>query len=173
MKTKTINVYEFSELSDKAKENAISNYITYFEYGWGDEAIKSVEAFCEHFGCTVNNYSIDFLEPNRNNFSISYAELEDGEIESLLNELGDYNKDTFKGLGDCKLTGVCFDEDVIDGFRTAWFNGERDLRELISEGISEWESSVRSDAEYQISEEGFADHCDCNNIEFNKEGEMI
>ena len=61
MKTRTINVYSFQELSDEAQEHAIDHFRNSDEgYFWGDECIKSIEGFLKHFGGRVTNYSIDW-----------------------------------------------------------------------------------------------------------------
>lgn len=178
MREKIIKVYKFDELSDQAKEHAIDKY-NQGEYFWGDDAMASLKAFLNHFNCNLKDWSIDFLEPYRNNIKIAYPDPEEDEalyedeILDLLNQLGSYDPETLRGNGDCKLTGYCMDESLIDGFRKAWFGGERDLKELIEAGISQWEIDVRVDAEYQYSEEGFKDLCEANDYEFTEDGEMI
>ena len=56
-----------------------------------------------------------------------------GEIRVMLKKLGTYNRRTLKGNGNCVLTGVCYDEDCIDGFRFAFIRKwvERDINALL------------------------------------------
>lgn len=175
MRTITTTAYQFSELSEGAKEKALEEWrCSDVEYFWGRDALNSLKKFIEHFGGTLSNYSIDFLEPHRNSYRIDLPEdLTKKEILSLLNKLGTYNKKTLKGHGDCKLTGYCMDEECIDGFRKAWFDGERDLLELINAGIHTWEQAVKADYEYQFTGEFFADHAEANGYEFTEEGQRI
>ena len=135
--------------------------------------MKSLKKFLEHFECILRDWEIDFLEPYRNTYRISYADLDEDEIKSLLDDLGTYDKDTLKGHGDCKLTGYCSDEDLIDGFRIAWHKGVRDLEELIHAGIQSWQKAAQADAEYQYSEEGYKDLCEANDYEFYEDGRFF
>lgn len=58
MKTKTINIYSFSELSDKAKEYAIDEYRNRMhEYFWADENRETLEKFAEIFPIKVTYWS--------------------------------------------------------------------------------------------------------------------
>jgi hypothetical protein len=48
MKTRTINVYEFSELSDEAKEKAIEKlYDINVDYDWWDSNYEDFENLCQ------------------------------------------------------------------------------------------------------------------------------
>ena len=173
MKTIQVNVFSFSELSDEAKEKALKNWgESDIDYFWGNDAVKSLQAFIEHFNGDLSNYNIDFLEPYRNNYHITVPDnMTAKEIFSLLKQLGSYNKKTLRGDGECKLTGYCMDEELIDGFRRAWFNSERDLMQLIYAGIHTWEQAIKSDYEYEFTEEFFKDHAESNNYEFTEDGE--
>lgn len=59
MQTKTIEVYEFKELTEKAKEKAIQEYRdknhTFF---WNDEYKNSLNEFEKHWPIKINNYEI-------------------------------------------------------------------------------------------------------------------
>lgn len=60
MKTKTIEVYSFSELSDKAKKRAIEKRRDDQEYYWHDENVKSLKAFCDSFPVKYTDFSYGF-----------------------------------------------------------------------------------------------------------------
>lgn len=173
MKTIEINLYSFAELSDEAKEKALENYANSTEYFWANDSIKSLEKGIEHFNCYLQNYRIDFLEPYRNSVTIDYPEIDftKKELKSLVLSMGSYDKKTLRGHGECKFTGVCFDEDFADGVRKAFFSGEIDLKELILSGVSSWEDAVKKDYEFEFTAEFYTDHCDINNIEFTEDGE--
>ena len=49
MKTKQINVYEFSELSEKSKKKALENYSSTTVYAFQSDADKTLTAFCNAF----------------------------------------------------------------------------------------------------------------------------
>jgi len=176
MRLKEIEVYKFQELSEKAK-NKFRDSELEIGYFRCDEAINSIKKLAEHFNSELKNYSIDFLDGYRNEYLIdvpSYMEdVTEEELKSLVDSLGKYNKDTFKGLGDCVLAGVCFDEDAIDGLRIAYFNGIRDIKTLLERAFDSWYKSANADAEYQISDEGLTELCEANEYEFLSNGDLI
>lgn len=57
--TKTFKIYNFDELSDKAKENAINHYRESMQFGWQDEIINTIEKIAEAMSCDYNYYSYD------------------------------------------------------------------------------------------------------------------
>ena len=176
MRLKEIEVYKFHELSEKAKDKFRYSGLTLGYYS-SDDAIKSIAKLAEHFNSEFKNYSIDFLEGYHNKYSMdvpSYMEdITEEELKSLIDSLGEYNKDTFKGLGDCVLTGVCFDDDAIDGLRIAYFNGIRDIKTLLERAFDSWYKSAHAEAEYQISNEGLTELCTANDYEFLSNGIII
>ena len=74
MKTIEINLYSFDELSDKAKEKALKEYIENedFSFIW-EEAHEKVKAFCDK--TIVKTYQDSWLEPNFNNIDDSILNL--------------------------------------------------------------------------------------------------
>jgi len=174
MKTKTINLYEFSELSDEAKQTALNNNANTSEYFWGDDAIKSLEKFMEHFNCSLTRYSIDWFEKYRNEIKIDIPDYMENisvkELRGYIKSMGKFNPKTKRGLGECKFTGYCADEDAADGARKAFFGGERNLYDILYAGYKEWYRVANTDYEFQLSEEGFSEHCDANDYEFNEDG---
>ena len=169
--TKEYKVYRFSELSEEAKRQAIEDYNADMPFHWSDEAMGSLKAGIKHFGCSLNDWSIDYLEPHRNRYTIDYSRYD--KEEDLLEDIegmGSYNPETLKGLGDCKFTGHYTDENFCDGVRKKYFDGERDIKELILAGIQEWETAVRIDAEYQYTEEFMNDTSEINDWEYTEDG---
>lgn len=58
MRQQVINVYQFNELSDSAKENAINWYRNAGEYAWTEEWIDSLYAFADAIDITIDDYSV-------------------------------------------------------------------------------------------------------------------
>ena len=178
MRTLQTTIYKFNELPEEGKEKAIERFRqTEYEHGynWSDDSVSSVLKFAEHFGCSIERWSFDFAEPHRNEYRIDtpYQEWEEDEVQQALDALGTYDPKTLRGNGECKLTGMCFDEDCIDGFRIEWYKGERDIEELIRAGIQTWETSVQNDWEHQVSDEGITESIECNEYEFTEDGKMV
>lgn len=169
--TTTKNIYTFEELTPEAKENAAMKLNE--EYFWASEAIESLKEFAKYFGSSLKNYSIDWSGSSYSSARFSERDMEPEEIESRLMNAGSFNPDTFKGNGDCKLTGVCTDESCLDGFRIAWMKGERDLGELLKAGFETWLDDCQKDYTDQCSIERTAEHCEANGYEFDEDGNLI
>ncbi len=171
--TKTITVYKFSELSDKAKEHAKNKHAEAFGYAWADEAIESLLALANHFDGKLTKYSVDFFDcSGRDMASFDMPEMEEDEIKELLNQLGSYNAKTLRGDGDCKLTGYCGDEDAIDGFRQAWHKGERNLDLLMDAAFDSWLKAAQLDCKDQYSDEQFEENSEANNYQYLENGKL-
>ena len=172
MRTKQIRVYRFAELSDEAKERAKQEYASACGYSWSTEALDSLKALARHFGGELSDWSIDwFGGPSSASFDM--PEMDRDEIAAELAKLGEYNPETLKGIGDCKLTGYCADESAIDGFRVAFVAGESDLVALMDAAFDAWIKDAQSDCKWQFSDEAFGEHCDANGYEFDERGELI
>lgn len=168
-----VQTFKFSELSDEAKEKVVSNLMEH-GYSWDSEAIESLEALAEHFNGKLENYSIDFFNSSPSSAKFSMPEMDCETIQKKLNELGTFNPDTLKGYGDCKLTGVCFDENAIDGFRKEFMTkNETNLNKLMQAAFQEWLKICQEDCEYQFSNEAIQETCEANEYEFLKDGRMI
>lgn len=174
MKTIEIKLFKFNELNEKAQEKAVEKYRdNTFEYHFADEALNSLKKFAEHFGSRLKNWEIDFFNcsPSFATFS-EIDEMEENELKELILSMGEFNPETLKGLGDCKFTGVCFDENAADGARKAFFEGERDINEILQAGFDTWLTDVHTDAEYQISDEAIKETLTVNEYDFTEDGKM-
>lgn len=145
MKTYTIKTYEFNELSEEAKENAI-NYVRNNWHDLGqhivDDVIESLKALEKEIGGRLD-YSISIV-PDRGEFIT----------------LKDYDKvrlvDLNKKKDDLPLTGVCWDYDVIDA--------------LMNEDLEEVLNIIHREGEYIYSDEGIQEMLDVNDYEFTEDG---
>jgi len=176
MRTIRTKVYQFSELSKYAQQKAVEDNAIYAEYFFADDAINSLREFAKHFNCEVKNYEFDFTGaycPSWVKFNTDNAEFTEDELSALIESMGGYNKENLRGDGDCVFSGYCADEDAADGARIAFFNGERDINNILQSGFNSWLKSIMADYEYQLSYEGFAEHCEANNLEFKADGTMF
>lgn len=174
MKTITINLYSFDELSEQAQQKALEDNAKDEEYFWSEPAIKSLEKFAEHFGASLKNYSIDWYEKYRNEifFDVPYQDMDEEDLKAVIEGMGTYNPKTLRGDGQCKFTGFCMDEAAADGARAAYFAGERDVKELLYAGYESWYKACNEDYAYQLSKEGFSEHCRANEYTFEQDGTM-
>ena len=172
-RTVTVTEYRFAELSEKAKDRAKQRAAESIGYSWADEALDSIKALAKHFGGRMVDWSIDWFASSYSSARFDMPEMDRKEIAELLAELGTFDPDTLKGHGECKLTGVCFDEDAIDGFRRAFHAGESDLGELMDAAFDSWLKAAQADAEDQYSDEQFAENCEANDYWFTEDGELV
>ena len=142
--------------------------------------MASLKALAEHFGGRLVDWSIDWSGSSYSCATFDMPENEYGgdaewhnEIAGKLLMLGSYNAETLKGLGDCKLTGACFDESAIDGFRQAWFAGETDLDKLIQAAFASWLADCQADFADQQTPDQFSETCEANGYEFDENGKLI
>ena len=176
MRTIEKRVFTFDELSDEAREKALQNYAQDGEYFWSDDVMNSIKKGLLHFGYALKNWDIDFSNVNQSSWRVDAPD-EDVEDEECFDvdveNMGSYDPETLKGYGDCKFTGVCFDEDFADGVRKEWKDGERNIRELMNAGVYSCLHAAQKDYEHQYSEEGYAEHCEANGYEFYEDGSMF
>lgn len=174
MRTITKNVYFFNELIHAAKERARRDYETSGQqYAFADEALASIKALASHFNGEVGRHAVDWTGAYPSQMTFNMPEMNRTEIRERLRALGSYNRETLRGNGDCKLTGYCADEDAIDGFRIAFTSGESDLEALMNAAFASWLQDAQSDAKYQFSTEGYAEHCEGNGYEFYQDGRLL
>lgn len=174
MRTIPLTIYNFDELpTDTAKQQAIDDYASHAGYVWAQEALLSLSRLAEFIGGTLKDYSIDWFNNSRSYATFEMPECDEEYIKSLLDLLGDYDPETLKGKGSCVLTGCCFDESAIDGFRKAFHNGERNIDRLMQAAFENWLKDVQSDCADSYTFEQFAENADANNMEFTEDGEIV
>lgn len=186
MQTIQINLYTFDELNEEAQEKAIEDWRRISAEGgyvWSGEALDTLKAGIKHFDGILNSYDIDWYTPGRSKVEFEtdtpdYYDAWDDDmssdeyeaemkkwVQAKIDGLGAYNPDTGKGLGDCKLTGVCFDEAFGDGAREAFLKGETDVNEIVQAGVEELLSYCMKDYEYQMSDEAIKEDIRANREE--------
>lgn len=144
MKTISINAYEYSELSDKAKLKALTDYQSDCEYYWSYDAIKSLEAFMTAVGVKMTDYQLDWLCPSRS--KVRYE--------------GTPHGDSIKE----ELTGAFSDYPL-----TITWNKTKSIELAVQAFLGD----ICKDYEYQLSEEGFIEYCEGNEIEFDEYGNQL
>lgn len=178
--TETRTAYQFDELTEKAKDAAIERHFNAVGWSWSEEAMASLKALADHFGGRLADWQVDFFGCSHSSAKFVMPEdFEDdaaawhGGIEDKLTSLGTYDPQTLKGHGGCKLTGFCFDESAIDGFRKAFHDGETDLESLMQSAFCSWLADCLADCADQQSYDQFSETCEANGYEFDENGELI
>lgn len=149
MKTIEVKLFEFSELSERAKENAINQVReSRWEYDWSGEVLLGLENFLNEIGAYITDYSIDWQYPSR-----SYVKVDSSNV----------NFDFEFESDDYSLTGYFTDYPLVK----TW-NKTKD----IDDSIYAWLIDCSKDYEYQISDEGIAEFIECNEYEFTEQGNI-
>lgn len=170
-------VMGFDELGDKEKAIARIELQSVHGYVFEKEAMASLEALANHFSAKLSDWEVDWAGNGSDNFShahfdTGYMEHSEKELEQLIDELGSYNPETLMGVGECVLTGVCHDEDAIDGLRRAWHSGVRDVGHLLQAGFRSWLKACQADYENFYEDKNLAEYCNANEYEFYANGEI-
>jgi hypothetical protein len=73
----------------------------------------------------------------------------------------------------CVLTGVCYDNDMLKPiYEFLECPDGRDFQDLIEDCISSICTSVQNEIEYNLSDKGIEEEIECNNYEFDEEGNI-
>jgi hypothetical protein len=189
MRTQETELYSFSELSEKSQDRVIADIAE--DIGGDDdnftlsECIDSLKKLADALCVTLSDWSIGPY--NRGNrCSLRQSFLGDDEIDTL-SDTGEKVEEWFweclrpKGYtpdqlkdgkfpGICGLSGVCFDDDVIEAVLDAIRSGE-----TLSRGF-DWAADrimriCEDDLEYRISEAGILEYLDQDEERYTEEGE--
>lgn len=159
MRTATLSIYKFSELSDTAKEAAIEHARenNWFGNAWDDESRQSIQTFCEHFNITLKDWSVGAYSP------IYYTHnAENKHFRGL--KLRDISPDN------CP-TGYCLDFTLWGTFHQV-FKKTGDAKLAFDAAIDEAFKDWRNDMESQLSNEYISEHLEINEYEFTEQGEF-
>jgi hypothetical protein len=137
-------IYSFNELSDKAKLRALTDYQSDAEYYWGYDALTSLKEFMNEVGVNLISYDIDWLNPWR-----SHVHYEGKPHGQFIKE---------------DLTGFCMDYPLTNTWNKT---------KSISACIDAFLKDCANDYEYQLSEDGYNEHCNGNEIKFYEDGRIF
>ena len=198
MRTESISIYKFNELSDDKKQLVFENWRNNrYEYDWQSEWIDSLNGFAESTGITINNYE---LSPYCYSYvSWTFNHDWDLDIEALSglrlrtwlinNWVSQWEKgkylDHIEGKKfrpiyskcqteiSCPLTGVGSDHDLIDPVLSFIAKpDDRDLNEIIQSCMDSFVKGYCADMEAQDSDEYITDTIEANEYEFYADGSL-
>lgn len=157
MRTATINVYTFRELSASAKQNVIDYFVRNEEYDWSD-AHNSLEEFCDKFNVRIRDYCYgggrnDYIKTDATNRNFRGLKLRDVNREEM-------------------PTGYCFDSDLMYEFYDT-FKASGDALYAFNQALEAFMIAVANDVEYQCSEDYIADLCEYNYYQFTEDGSIF
>lgn len=205
MRTETIirHIYTFDELSEKAKETArqwIRDTNNEADYFWADEALESIKKGLAAFSCDLKNYSIDWMNANRSDFTIRYHEnseeltglrlrtwLLNNSLNDTFAERKHYGNYFFpegskKGRyqrysrilrveSSCPFTGVCYDDTFLDPIRKfIQAPDNSDLSDLMQSACIAVNRDIESEIDCQNTDEAIDETIRANGYEFHENG---
>ncbi len=160
MRTETITIYSYSELSEEAKATAYKAWKP--DYAFEADNHRTLEAFCTAFGIEVTEYLYDAYH------YVFYWDA-DPEIKEIRKpELNGYIRHR---LSLFEPTGFYLDE-VILGPAKQPTEGKV-FGNVIEECLEAFFSACCEDVKYAESQEYFADFADNNELEFYENGICI
>ena len=172
MRTETIEIYKFNELSEEAKEKAHQNFLnSEREYFWIDENLESLKKGLEYFDFNLSDWSINYhcatnayLKIESNHYD-NQEELSGIRLWKFLQDyIHGYRTNSLKyphknGLleGNCPFTGYCADENFLDPIRKFIEKPtDKTFQELMEECAYEVMNVIELDYDYQNSIEFFS-----------------
>ncbi len=197
MRTIRTKVYQFSELSEQAKQKAIENYRnSNTEIFWADENRESLKEFAKLFPIIVTDWSY-----GGRGEGVSFRFTECGEIENLtgqrlatylwnnynvdiyskkyysIHENGSYKSRYSKIQSEpfnCPLTGYCMDNELLSEIWD-FINkpDSRNFKDLLEDCFSEWIKACNADIEDQNSDENITSNIEANEYEFTIDGKRF
>lgn len=161
MRTETITIYTFDELpNEAAKERARERGREWVgeDPAWNTESRQSIEAFCEHFGVKLKDWSIGAYCP------LDYSTNADNSHFRGV-KLSQFNRDHMPTgyCLDCDLWMTFFDQFKRTGDAKAAFESALDA------GFNGW----RRELEGQLEDEYIDEFLSINAYEFDECGNLI
>lgn len=190
---KTITVYEFNELSEEAKEKARAWYreaAASDNYSL-DEMLESLKAVFKVLGYPMKDWSIGPY--NRGNFlkvdlgdandltgkrALAWLEnnlfdqlrITPAQFKTKQKEYMSYGTDYRPGnVPPCPLTGVCYDDDLLDALRKDVIAGET-LKDALQGLADKVQAMNEAEIEYQNEDAQVDEMLIANGYTFNQDG---
>lgn len=192
MRTIQTDVFQFDELSEKAKEKARDWYRSGDTYAWQEENRASLDAFCAVFPVQVRDWSYDAYD-----FDIRHSVTCDEEVAELTgprlvaylaNNFGHVfsERKTYRVRDrvrksramqvstDCPFTGYCMDESLLDPLRAFLKKpGLTTFGDMLTDCLDAWGKACRDDCAWQATDENVDESIRANEYEFTEEGERF
>lgn len=190
MRTEQIKIYQFAELSEKAKQTAINNY-RYQDNDdfWGPDRLASYEAAekiykdLRHIQEEIKGARlVAWIQNNLSHFWTDTNRISKHADGKIKNSYFQYKYDNpvkvrlskvFKtnNLDNCPLTGVCYDFDFLQPIIDFLRNPDKHTTNLDLE-IPSYEEIAEKDFEWMNTDEYISETIEANEYEFTEDGEI-
>ena len=154
MEVVELQIFQFNELDEKAKDKAREWYRQDIEYPWFDEAKDSLKAFCDHFRVTVKDWRLG------DNQGYVKTDAEQRHFRGV--KLSEQDRDAMPtGLWlDCELFMHFYDE----------FKRTGDAKSAFDDALHNFVKAVERDVEHFYSDESVDEHIETNMWTFTADG---
>ena len=156
MRTIEQTIYQFDELSDKAKETA-RDYFRDLDCAWSNESKQSIETFCSAFNVSLLDFCVGAYCPFNYKTDASNANFRG-------KKLSQFNRDYMP-------TGYCLDNELWMTFYDA-FRNTGDAKYAFNKALDACFRAWRKDLEYQTTDEYIDDFIIGGGYEFYENGKM-
>ena len=150
-------IYQFDELSDKAKETA-RGYFRDLDYAWSSEAKQSIETFCSAFDVSLLSFCVEAYSPFNYKTDASNANFRG-------KKLSQFNRDYM-------VNGYCWDNELWMTFYDV-FRDTGDAKYAFNAALDECFRAWRKDMEYQTTNEYIDEFIIGSESEFYENGKMF
>jgi hypothetical protein len=186
MDTVKINIYKFSELSDKAKEKAIELWYESEEYPMLSDDIKEdLSQIDSYFEDTKLEYSLSYSQGDGLSFSGDFIlskwikdnndkyKLSDEEIDSIIESTSVWSKGNDGRYAYASESDIDFETTFEDCDLSDQIEGiVMDIRKYYIDICDKLEKYGYDIIEYRMTEDEFNDHCESNDYRFYASGKM-
>lgn len=182
MKTKTITTYSINELSEDAQKEAYYNWLSNFDYPWGDDNRESLNSFCDFFGVTcrdwfydahTSDYSFEIHNENTENLKGKrlYSFLVNSGLDTITPKYGDKKAVKLWDTDGCPFTGFYMDDVLIEPI-IEFLKKPYDItyKDLIDKCLNDFFKACVDDYFHSQSMQAFIEQADCNEWEFLEDG---
>lgn len=163
MKTKTINIYSFDELSDDAKETARNWYRDgALDYDWWEFVYEDAE----RVGLKITGFDLD----RRRHAEGKFTDAPEDVAGSILKEHGD-TCETYKTAAQFIADRASLIADLEDGTEVEDTEAYEDLKEeFLKSLLEDYSIILQNEYEYQLSDECVDETIRANDYEFLESG---
>lgn len=156
MEVVELQIFQFNELDEQAKQKAREWYRCTSDYPFYDEAKDSLKAFCDHFRVTVRDWALGDMR--------GYVKTDAEQRHFRGVKLSEQDREAMPtGLWlDCELFAHFYDE----------FKRTGDAKEAFDDALHNFVRAVANDVEYYYSDESIDGSMEANEWTFTKEGKF-
>ena len=154
MEVVELQIFQFHELDEQAKQNAREWYRSTIEYPWYDEAKDSFKAFCDHFNVTVKDWALGDMR--------GYVKTDAEQRHFRGVKLSEQDPEKMP-------TGLWLDCELFCHFYHE-FSRTGDAKGAFDDALHNFVRAVARDVEYYYSDESIQENMETNMWTFTEQG---